>query len=211
MSNTVFGLDTQLPIPFISLGGAAKPMLFGELALSRFSADYRNVPAIGDAAVVVGLRLKLPQATATLQFQNVGANFVSGVPFQYFGNAPPAFQNFRGVYLPEWFGFASTAAINATRCELNARAARGGTSRRRPRRSTRLTAYPVWNRSRRGPGGSARTRPTAGSRSTSPRRCGWATGASAAVGRSHLQERQTPTPTRPSVAVRHDGARDATR
>lgn len=148
VSNTVFGLDTQLPIPFISLGGTAKPVVFGEVAMSRFSADYRNVPTVGGAAVVFGLRLKFAEASATLQFQTVGANFVSGTPFRYFGNPPAVFQNYRGVYLPEWFGFASTVAINATYdANLNAalRAA-GASAISTTALNPALTfAYPVWN------------------------------------------------------------------
>jgi len=85
---------------------------------------------------------------ATLQMQAVGTNFVSGAPLQYFGQPPPAFQNYRGAYLPEWFGFASNVAINATYdVNLNAalRAA-GVTAMSTTSLNPALTfAYPVWN------------------------------------------------------------------
>jgi hypothetical protein len=116
VSDTVFGLDAQLPIPFITLGGdrTQHPIIFGEGAYSKFTPDFYNTPAVTDSAVVVGLRLKLYQATATFQYQAVGANFMDGAPLRYFGPAPSTFQFWRGNYFPQFFGFANNLAINQT-------------------------------------------------------------------------------------------------
>ncbi|GAC1571436.1 MAG: hypothetical protein NVS3B7_01550 [Candidatus Elarobacter sp.] len=114
VSDTVFGLDAQLPLAFITLGGdkSQHPVLFGEGAYSKFTPDFYNTPAITDSAAVVGLRLKLYQATATLQYQAVGPNFLDGGPLRYFGPPPATFQFWRGNYFPQFFGFANNLAIN---------------------------------------------------------------------------------------------------
>jgi hypothetical protein len=115
VSDTVFGLDAQLPISFISMGSdRSHPIIFGEGAVSKFTPDFYNIPAVTDSAAVVGLRLKLNQATATLQYQAVGANFLDGAPLRYFGPAPATFQYWRGNFFPQFFGFANNLAINTT-------------------------------------------------------------------------------------------------
>jgi hypothetical protein len=115
VSDTVFGLDAQLPIAFISMPGDHNhPVIFGEGAYSKFTPDFYTIPAVTDSAAVVGLRLKLYQATATIQYQAVGANFLDGAPLQYFGPAPATFQFWRGNFFPQFFGFANNAAINST-------------------------------------------------------------------------------------------------
>ena len=114
VSDTVFGLDAQLPLKFISLFGdkSQHPVLFGEAAFSKYTPDFYNTPAITDSAAVVGLRLKIYQATATLQYQAVGANFLDGGPLRYFGPAPATFQFWKGTYFPQFFGFGNNLAIN---------------------------------------------------------------------------------------------------
>jgi hypothetical protein len=116
VSDTVFGLDAQLPISFINMGGdkTQHPVLFGEGAYSKFTPDFYNTPAVTDSALVVGLRLKLYQATATIQYQAVGPNFLDGAPLRYFGPAPATFQFWKGNYFPQFFGFANNAGINQT-------------------------------------------------------------------------------------------------
>ena len=115
VSDTVFGLDAQIPISFISMGSdRSHPIIFGEGAYSKFTPDFYNIPAVTDSAAVVGLRLKFNQATATLQYQAVGANFLDGAPLRYFGPAPSTFQFWRGNFFPQFFGFANNLAINQT-------------------------------------------------------------------------------------------------
>ena len=112
----MFGLDAQLPLSFITLGSdrTNHPVLFGEGAYSKFTPDFYNTPAITDSALVVGLRLKLSTATATVQYQAVGPNFIDGGPLRYFGPAPSTFQFWRGNFFPQFFGFANNVAINRT-------------------------------------------------------------------------------------------------
>lgn len=116
VSDTVFGLDAQFPLAFITLGGdgTQHPVLFGEGATSKYTPSLYTTPAVNDTAAVVGLRLKLYQTTATLQYQAVGANFIDGGPLRYFGPAPATFQFWRGDFFPQFFGFANNLAINKT-------------------------------------------------------------------------------------------------
>ncbi len=112
VSDTVFGIDAQVPLPF-SLGNKQPaPVLFGEVAGSKFTNDVRNVAATTDTAAVVGARLKYYNVTGTLQYQAVGVNFFDGAPFRYFGNAPPTFSFYKLPYVPQFFGFGNTLAIN---------------------------------------------------------------------------------------------------
>ncbi len=116
VSDTVFGLDAQFPLAFIRMGkgGAQHPILFGEGAVSKFTPDFYNTPAVTDSAAVIGLRLNLNQATATIQYQAVGPNFLDGAPLRYFGPAPSTFQWWRGNFFPQFYGFANNLAINQT-------------------------------------------------------------------------------------------------
>ena len=116
VSDTVFGLDAQLPLSFITLDGdrTNHPVLFGEGAYSKFTPDFYNTPAITDSALVLGMRLKLANATATVQYQAVGPNFLDGGPLRYFGPAPSTFQFWRGNFFPQFFGFGNNLAINQT-------------------------------------------------------------------------------------------------
>ena len=116
VSDTVFGLDAQLPLWFITLGSdkTQHPVLFGEGAFSKYTPDFYATPAVTDSAVVLGLRLKIFQATATIQYQAVGPNFLDGAPLRYFGPAPATFQFWKGNYFPQFYGFANNLAINQT-------------------------------------------------------------------------------------------------
>jgi len=114
VSDTVFGLDAQVPLWFFSLGSdrTNHPVIFAEGAQSKYTPDYYNTPAITDSAAVVGLRLKLYNATASVQYQAVGANFLDGAPVRYFGPAPSTFQFWKGNFFPQFYGFANNLAIN---------------------------------------------------------------------------------------------------
>ena len=116
VSDTVFGLDTQLPLWFVSFGNdkSQHPLIFAESAVSKFTPNYYLTPTVTDGAGVVGLRLKLSSATATIQYQAVGANFLDGAPLAYFGPAPATFAFWRGNFFPQFYGFANNLAINAT-------------------------------------------------------------------------------------------------
>jgi hypothetical protein len=116
VSDTVFGLDAQVAMPFITLPGegTTHPTIFAEGAYSKYTPDFYNIPAVTDSAVVAGLRLVLYKVTATVQYQAVGANFMSGAPLRYFGPDPATFAFWRGNYFPGFFGFANTLAINQT-------------------------------------------------------------------------------------------------
>lgn len=144
VSDTVFGIDGQIPIRLLRAAGGEGPQLaFAEVAFTRATFDYRNVAPTGAAAAVAGLRLRFRGGSATLQYQDVGANFVAGAPLRFFGNAPPAWQNYAGVALPEFFGFADNLAVNAA-FDASVNAVRPGTSNAAG--NPNLTfVYPIWN------------------------------------------------------------------
>jgi len=145
VSDTVFGLDAQVPISFIAMPGdrTQHPVIFAEGAYSKFTPDFYTIPAVTDSAAVVGLRLKLYKATATIQYQAVGANFLDGAPLQYFGPAPSTFQFWRGNFFPQFFGFANNVAINST---FDSAVAPGCVSTACSRNNSANTyIYPVFN------------------------------------------------------------------
>ena len=113
VSDTVLGLDFQLPIPYLVSGAGSNPILFGEAADSKYTADFRNVAAVGDTAGVIGLRLKIQKIELSAQYQSVGANFFVGAPFKYYGNPPPLFAFYKLAYLPDFFGFGNNIGINS--------------------------------------------------------------------------------------------------
>ena len=113
VSDTVFGLDAQVPLAFVAIGDRTQhPILYAEGAVSKFTPDFYNVPAVTDSAGVVGIRLKIARATASLQYQAVGPNFLDGAPLRYFGPAPSTFGFWKGNYFPQFFGFGNNLAIN---------------------------------------------------------------------------------------------------
>jgi hypothetical protein len=111
MSDTVLGLDARLPLPF-KLAGKSAVVLFGEGAYSKFTPDSFNTPGITDSAAVGGVRLNLFNATAIVQYQAVGADFMDGAPLRYLGPGPATFQTWHGNFFPQFFGFANNLAIN---------------------------------------------------------------------------------------------------
>jgi hypothetical protein len=110
VSNEVFGIDVALPLAFVH--ATTKPLVFAEAAASRNTDDALHVAAVQDGAVVVGLRLTLGAVSATLQYQSVGTNYFDGAPLRFYGPAPPTWANYGGAYLPQFFGFANTLAVN---------------------------------------------------------------------------------------------------
>jgi S-layer homology domain len=112
VSDTVFGVDFQAPLPIVILGPGSGPVIFGEFADSKFTPDYRNISAVGDTAGLVGLKLTVSKVLLTAQYQSVGQDFFVGAPFRYFGNAPALFSSYRGGYFPDFFGFGNDVGIN---------------------------------------------------------------------------------------------------
>jgi hypothetical protein len=113
VSDTVLGLDFQAPLPYDISGPNSRPVLFGEVADSKYTPDYENVAAVGDTAGLVGLRLHVQKIELSAQYQSVGVNFFDGAPFRYYGNPPPLFSYYRLGYLPDFFGFGNNLGINS--------------------------------------------------------------------------------------------------
>ncbi len=116
VSDTVFGVDAQVPLPFVRMGsgGTQHPVIYGEGAVSKFTPNFYTTPAVTDSAAVVGLKLNIDRLTASIQYQAVGPNFLDGAPLAYFGPAPSTFQFWRGNFFPQFYGFANNVAINTT-------------------------------------------------------------------------------------------------
>ncbi len=112
VSDTVLGIDFQAPIPY-SIGQKGNyPVLYGEAAGSKLSTDINNTGATTDYAGVVGLKLKVSKVDINLQYQSVGAGYLDGAPYRYFGNPPPLFAYYKGPYMPDFFGFGNNVGIN---------------------------------------------------------------------------------------------------
>jgi len=112
VSDTVFGLDGQLPIPIALSGKGSFPTLFGEVADSKYTNDYRHVAATSDTAAVVGLKLKIQKIDASVQFQSVGLNFIDGADVRYLGNPPALLAAWQSPYIPDFMGLSNTLALN---------------------------------------------------------------------------------------------------
>jgi len=112
VSDTVFGLDFQAPIPIVIFGPGSGPVIFGEFADSKYSPDYRNIPAVGDTAGIIGAKLTIDKVAISGQYQSVGTNFFVGAPFRYYGNAPALLGYYKGDYFPDFFGFGNDVGIN---------------------------------------------------------------------------------------------------
>jgi hypothetical protein len=124
---------------------AAIPLLFGEVASSKYTPDYTSVAPVSDSAGVVGLRLKFSALTASIQYQSVGQNYLDGAPLQYFGNVPQLFTYYNQSYFPGFFGFANNAAVNAAYDAANG-ACGGKTNAKCTSENPNLTfIYPVFN------------------------------------------------------------------
>lgn len=112
VSDTVFGVDFQLPIFYEIAGRGSFPVLYGEAATSKYAPDFRNVAAVGAGASVVGAKVKIHGADLNVSYASVGPNFLDGAPFRYYGNAPASFANYQAPYFPEFFGFGNALGIN---------------------------------------------------------------------------------------------------
>ncbi len=147
VSDSVLGVDAQLPLRFVRLDGdrADFPMLYGEVASSRYTPDYRNIAPVAGSAGVVGLRLKIHSLVASVQYQSVGGNYLDGGPLRYFGNPPQLFGYYNEDYFPGFFGFANDAAVNAAYDAANGTC--GGANRTHcTSQNPNLTyIYPVFN------------------------------------------------------------------
>jgi len=112
VSDTVFGVDAQVPIPVELAGPGTQPVLFGEVSNSKYSPDYQSVAAISDNAWVAGANLSFGKASAAVQYQSIGPNYMAGAPFQYYGSPPPTFAYWKLPYFPAFYGFANTVVLN---------------------------------------------------------------------------------------------------
>jgi hypothetical protein len=147
VSDSVLGMDAQVPLRFLRLGGdrADFPMLYGEVASSTYTPDYRSVARVSDSGGVVGLRLKIYAFTASVQYQSVGANFLDGAPLRYFGNTPALFSYYNQNYFPGFYGFANNAAVNAAYDAANANCGGADKSRCASQNPNLTFIYPVFN------------------------------------------------------------------
>jgi hypothetical protein len=114
VTDTVFGLDVQTPIAYVRGGAAKAPTLFAEVATSRYTPNVLTVAPVDDAGGIAGLRFTLGAIKGTAEYQSIGANYLDGAPFRYFGNAPPTWADYQGAAFPQFFGFANTLGINQT-------------------------------------------------------------------------------------------------
>jgi hypothetical protein len=112
VSDTVFGVDFQAPIPYAISGKGSFPVLYGEAALSKYTPDFNNIAASTDSAGVIGARAKISGAEVSVQYQSVGPNYLDGAPFHYFGPAPPLFAFYKLPYFPDFYGIANSVGIN---------------------------------------------------------------------------------------------------
>ena len=144
VSDTVFGLDFQVPLAFVRTGNAqTAPTLFGEVSGSRFTPDQQLIAVTGAYAAVAGLKLTLHAIQATVQYQSIGTNYLDGAPLRFFGNAPPTWANYQGDFFPQFFGFANTLGINQT---FDASINQGAPGRSATAANPALTfIYPVFN------------------------------------------------------------------
>lgn len=110
VSDTVFGIDAVLPLAY-AIGPFQTPALFGEVAVSKYTADYLHVPAQGDSAGVIGLRFKILGGTQTILFQNVGPNYMDGAPFQWSAQAPAIFSFYNSPFLPTPYGIGNDLGL----------------------------------------------------------------------------------------------------
>jgi hypothetical protein len=143
VSDSVLGLDFQLPIPFEFAGPGSRPIFFGEYAGSAYTPDYQNVTAQGATAGLLGVRFKIEKIELSAQYQHVGVDFFDGAPYRYYGNAPATFDSYTLPYLPDFFGFANTVGINR---EFDSQFTRVGLASPNTAGNPNLTfAFPAFN------------------------------------------------------------------
>jgi len=142
VSNTVFGIDTVVPLTFVR--GAHKPELFAEVASSKFTGNYRVVPATVDGAGVAGLKLHFNALSLTLAYRAIGSNFIDGAPLQFYGPNPSVY-NVSGLpYLPGFIGVANDLQLNQ-RFDRNVNAALGANASNTAGNPALTYAYPAFN------------------------------------------------------------------
>ncbi len=143
VSDTVLGLDFQLPLPFDYARLGLHPLLYGELAHTNYTPDSRFSGAAGDAAALLGVRFHVRKLQLAAQYQEVGANYFVGAPFQFYGNAPGTFAQYASGYLPGFFGFANDVGINT---QFDGQFARAGVTSPNSAGNPNLTfVFPMWN------------------------------------------------------------------
>ncbi len=146
VSDSVVGIDAQLPVRFLHFDGdRAQPVVFAEFATSRFTTDLRTVEPRTGAAAVIGLRLRLFGATASVQYQSVGARFFDGAPVEYLGNAPQLLGANNPNYFPGFYGFANNRSINAQYDAANPACAVAGAANCTLSNPNLTFIYPVFN------------------------------------------------------------------
>ncbi len=69
VSDTVFGVDAQIPIPIDLTGPGTQPVLFGEVSNSKYSPNYQSVAPVSDNAWIAGVNVALGKANGTIQYQ----------------------------------------------------------------------------------------------------------------------------------------------
>ena len=143
VSDAVFGLDFQVPLAFTRGDATAFPLLFGEVAASRYTPDQQLIAVTGATAAVAGLKLLIHRVQATLQYQTIGANFMDGAPLRFYGSVPATWTSYNDTFAPQFFGFANTLGINQTfDASINA----GAPGRSATASNAALTfLYPVFN------------------------------------------------------------------
>lgn len=112
VDDTVLGLDLSARVPIVGLAAARRPVVFGELASTRYSPDSRSVAAVGAGAGVIGVRATVGALALSVRYQSVGAAFAPGAPVAFAGTVPAADAGIVGFALPGFFGIANTVAID---------------------------------------------------------------------------------------------------
>ena len=111
-SDTVFGLDAQLPVLTAMLRRIG-PTFYAESAMSGSSPDIRvDTLAHGSAAVFGVKTASQHRLTLDVHVQNVSPNFEDGAPVRYAGGTPSLISHNTLAYLPQVYGFANTIANN---------------------------------------------------------------------------------------------------
>ncbi len=112
VDDTVLGLDLSARVPIVGLAAQRRPVVFGELASTRYSPDSRSVAAVGAGAGVIGVRATVGALALSVRYQSVGAAFAPGAPVAFAGTVPAADAGIVGFALPSFFGIANTVAID---------------------------------------------------------------------------------------------------
>ncbi|TAM77686.1 S-layer homology domain-containing protein [bacterium] len=142
VSDTVFGIDTVVPLTFVR--GSNKPELFAEVATSRYTGNAASVPATVDGAGIAGLKLHVNTLSLTLAFRAVGQNFIDGAPLQFYGPNPAVYNVGALTYLPGFIGVANNLQLNR-QFDRNVDAALGAGASSAAGNPAVSYAYPAFN------------------------------------------------------------------